>query len=118
MPVLSIGGGKANGEVLAKQMKLVALKAESVILPDTGHWVMEERPRETMDALIAFLGGQPLSTPSPLPQMRMTPAEVRWNQTGSEQVGSSFLPGVSAKVLFGDPSKAGFYTIVLSVPRI
>ena len=53
---------------------------------------------------------------STLPQMRMTPDEVRANQTGTEQVGSSFLAGVSTKVLAGDPSKPGFYTIVLSVP--
>jgi uncharacterized RmlC-like cupin family protein len=46
----------------------------------------------------------------------MTPAEVRANQTGSENIGSSLLAGVSTKVLFGDPSKAGFYTVVLSVP--
>ena len=38
------------------------------------------------------------------------------NQTGSENIGSSLLAGVSTKVLFGDPSKPGFYTIVLSVP--
>ena len=54
--------------------------------------------------------------PSVLPQMRWTPAEVRENQTGSEQIGSSGLVGVSTKVLFGDPTKAGFYTIVLFVP--
>jgi hypothetical protein len=51
-----------------------------------------------------------------LPQMRWTPDEVRANQTGTEQVGSSFLAGVSTKVLAGDPSKSGFYTIILSVP--
>jgi quercetin dioxygenase-like cupin family protein len=48
--------------------------------------------------------------------MRLTPDEVRANQTGSEQIGSSLLAGVSTKVLSGDPSRAGFYTIVLSVP--
>src|SRR5207247_2329067 len=53
---------------------------------------------------------------STLPQMRWTPDEVRTNQTGTEQVGSSFLAGVSTKVLAGDPSKPGFYTIILSVP--
>ena len=53
---------------------------------------------------------------STLPQMRLTPDEVRANQTGTEQVGSSFLAGVSTKVLAGDPSKPGFYTIILSVP--
>jgi len=118
MPVLSIGGDRANGDALGKQVKLVASNAASVILPDTGHWVMEERPQETADALMHFLGGQPASAAatSALPRLRLTPAEVRTNQTGSAQIGSSFLTGVSTKVLFGDPSKAGFYTIVLSVP--
>jgi pimeloyl-ACP methyl ester carboxylesterase len=55
MPVLSIGGEKANGEVLAHQMKLVASDVTFVVLKDTGHWVMEERPQETMAALIKFL---------------------------------------------------------------
>ncbi|MGZ4730502.1 MAG: alpha/beta fold hydrolase [Terriglobales bacterium] len=55
MPVLSIGGEKANGDVLAQQMKLVASDVTFVVLKDTGHWVMEERPKETMDALVKFL---------------------------------------------------------------
>ncbi len=38
--------------------------------------------------------------------MRMTPREVRANQTSTENIGSSLLAGVSTKVLFGDPSKA------------
>ena len=46
----------------------------------------------------------------------MTPADVRANQTGSGNIGSSLLVGVSTKVLFGDPSTGGFYTVVLSVP--
>jgi hypothetical protein len=48
--------------------------------------------------------------------MRLTPEEVRANQTGSNQIGSSGLAGVTTKVLFGDPSKTGFYAVVLSVP--
>src|SRR5438105_12553608 len=48
MPVLAIGGAKANGELLAQQMKLVASDATTVVLPDTGHWVLEERPDETI----------------------------------------------------------------------
>jgi pimeloyl-ACP methyl ester carboxylesterase len=55
MPVLSIGGEKANGDVLAHQMKLVASDVTFVVLKDTGHWVMEERPQETMAALVKFL---------------------------------------------------------------
>jgi pimeloyl-ACP methyl ester carboxylesterase len=162
MPVLSIGGERANGDALAKQAKLVASNATTVTLPNTGHWVMEERPQETSDALVGFLSprraagivpsfGQnanaDLRTPaepvggamvrliaarvnpparfaqsdaapvsSTMRQMRMTPSEVRINQTGSDQIGSSGLAGVSTKILFGDPSKPGFYTVVLSVP--
>ena len=61
MPVLTIGGEKANGEVLRKQAPLVAAHATSVVLPSTGHWLLEERPRETMDALVRFLGAAPMS---------------------------------------------------------
>ncbi len=55
MPVLSIGGEKANGDVLAHQMKLVASNVTFVVLKNTGHWVMEENPKETIDALVKFL---------------------------------------------------------------
>ncbi len=55
MPVLAIGGEKANGDVLARQMKLVASDATVVVLKDTGHWVSEESPKETTDALLKFL---------------------------------------------------------------
>jgi pimeloyl-ACP methyl ester carboxylesterase len=113
MPVLSIGGEKANGAALATQVKLVASNATSVILPNTGHWLMEENPSGATEALTKFLAA---GSSSALPQMRMTPAEVSANQTGSDQIGSSGLAGVSTKVLFGNPSSAGFYTIVLFVP--
>src|SRR2546428_1603836 len=60
MPVLSIGADQANGDALARQVKLVASNAASVTLAGSGHWVMEERPQETMDALVRFLSaGQP-----------------------------------------------------------
>jgi pimeloyl-ACP methyl ester carboxylesterase len=55
MPVLVIGGQKSLGVVLAGQMKLVASNVAVVVLPDTGHWVLEERPKETADALVKFL---------------------------------------------------------------
>jgi pimeloyl-ACP methyl ester carboxylesterase len=55
MPVLSIGGEKSLGNQLAEQMKLVANDVTVVILKNTGHWISEERPKETSDALIDFL---------------------------------------------------------------
>jgi pimeloyl-ACP methyl ester carboxylesterase len=55
MPVLAIGGEKANGKVLGEQMKLVATNATMVVLKNCGHWVLEEKPKETTDALMNFL---------------------------------------------------------------
>jgi pimeloyl-ACP methyl ester carboxylesterase len=55
MPVLSIGGDKSLGNELAEQMKLVATDVTVVVLKDTGHWILEERPRETTEAIVTFL---------------------------------------------------------------
>jgi pimeloyl-ACP methyl ester carboxylesterase len=55
MPVMSIGGEKSLGNQLAQQMKLVASDVTVVVLKDTGHWVLEERGKETTDALVKFL---------------------------------------------------------------
>ena len=55
MPVLSIAGEKASATTLNAQMKLVATDVTVVVLEGTGHWVMEERPKETIEALMKFL---------------------------------------------------------------
>jgi pimeloyl-ACP methyl ester carboxylesterase len=55
MPALAIGGGKAFGELLGQQLKVVASDPSVVVLQNTGHWVLEENPKETTEALIKFL---------------------------------------------------------------
>ncbi|HEY4415257.1 MAG TPA: alpha/beta hydrolase [Verrucomicrobiae bacterium] len=60
MPVLVLGGEKANGNFLTEQVKLVATHVQSQIIPGTGHWLMEEAPQITIPALITFL-----NTPNP-----------------------------------------------------
>ena len=55
MPVLSIGGAKANGVALGAQAKRIAPNVKVIVLEDTGHWIMEERPQETIAALVDFL---------------------------------------------------------------
>ena len=57
MPVLSLGGENANGDALGRQARLIGTNVSVVTLRDTGHWMMEERPKETMDALVRFLDG-------------------------------------------------------------
>jgi pimeloyl-ACP methyl ester carboxylesterase len=55
MPVLSIGGERSLGKELGEQAKLVAADANVVVLPNTGHWILEEKPKETTEALVNFL---------------------------------------------------------------
>lgn len=55
MPVLSIGGDKSLGQPLAEQMKLVATNVTVVIVKNSGHWILEEQPKQTTDALMKFL---------------------------------------------------------------
>lgn len=55
MPVLAIGGDKSLGDALGAQMKLVASNVTVIVLKNTGHWIMEESPKETMEALLKFL---------------------------------------------------------------
>jgi len=55
MPVTSIGGAKANGEVLGAQAKLISGNPTVVVIQDSGHWLMEEKPEETMAAVMRAL---------------------------------------------------------------
>ena len=65
-----------------------------------------------------FLGLASASPSELLPEMRLAPSEVRAKATHptGNQIGSSKLTGVQTTVLYGDPSKAGFYAILLYVP--
>ena len=56
MPVLVIAGDKSTGGALEVQARLVADKVTSVLLTDTGHWLMEERPAEVKAELLKFFG--------------------------------------------------------------
>jgi pimeloyl-ACP methyl ester carboxylesterase len=58
IPVLSIGGDKANGAALAAQAHLISDNVTVIVLNNTGHWLMEESPRETVMALTNFLERQ------------------------------------------------------------
>jgi pimeloyl-ACP methyl ester carboxylesterase len=55
MPVLAIGGAASWGELVGDEMKLLATNVQSVVMPDTGHWVAEESPDQLLAALTPFL---------------------------------------------------------------
>ena len=51
-----------------------------------------------------------------IPQLRLAPTEIVSGDKGDSQIGSSKLAGVHTKILAGDPSGSGFYSILLFVP--
>ncbi len=55
MPMLVIAGGKASGQFLIDQAKMVDDDVEGVIVPDSGHWLMEEAPDAVIPRLVKFL---------------------------------------------------------------
>lgn len=58
MPVLSIGGEYSRGKTLAEQMPLIAANAQSLIVKNAAHFVLEEKTEETRAAILAFLADQ------------------------------------------------------------
>jgi pimeloyl-ACP methyl ester carboxylesterase len=57
MPVLAIGGEKSFGKAMADIMRHAANNVQEGIIPDSGHWIMEENPTATISMVRAFLDG-------------------------------------------------------------
>lgn len=55
MPVLAIGGEKSFGPLEAVAMRNAATDVTEVVIPRSGHWLMEEEPAATISAVKAFL---------------------------------------------------------------
>ena len=55
MPVTAIGGEKANGVALGAQVKLISANPTVVVIKNSGHWILEEQPDETIAAVTQAL---------------------------------------------------------------
>jgi pimeloyl-ACP methyl ester carboxylesterase len=55
MPVLAVGGEKSFGPTMANVMRASADDVTEGIVPDSGHWIMEENPRATIRLVRDFL---------------------------------------------------------------
>ncbi|THD80977.1 MAG: alpha/beta hydrolase [Phenylobacterium sp.] len=59
MPVLALGGEKSFGLTMAEVMRAAAVNVQPGIIPDSGHWIMDENPKATIAAVRAFLDAGP-----------------------------------------------------------
>jgi pimeloyl-ACP methyl ester carboxylesterase len=55
MPVLAIGGEKSFGANEAIVMRNAASNVSELVVPNAGHWLMEEAPQPTISAIRAFI---------------------------------------------------------------
>jgi pimeloyl-ACP methyl ester carboxylesterase len=55
MPVLAVGGEKSFGPTMAVVMRAAATNVQEAIVPNSGHWVMEENPGATIALVTDFL---------------------------------------------------------------
>ena len=55
MPVLAIGGEKSFGSMMGTVMRAAATNVQTAVVPNSGHWVMEENPEATMKLIEDFL---------------------------------------------------------------
>jgi pimeloyl-ACP methyl ester carboxylesterase len=55
MPVLALGAEAGFGSLMATVMRFAAENVQEAIVPDSGHWIMEENPSGTVDLVLDFL---------------------------------------------------------------
>ncbi len=55
MPVLAIGGAKSFGANMAAVMRNAATNVQEAVVPNAGHWLMEEAPQATIHLIDGFL---------------------------------------------------------------
>ena len=55
MPVLAVGGEKSFGPMMATVMRAAATNVTEAVVPNSGHWVMEENPAATIKLVTDFI---------------------------------------------------------------
>lgn len=55
MPLLAVGGEKSFGKAMADIMRHAASDVREGVIPDSGHWIMEENPTATIAMVRSFL---------------------------------------------------------------
>jgi pimeloyl-ACP methyl ester carboxylesterase len=55
MPVLALGAEKSFGPGMAVELRFVATQVQGGIVPNSGHWIMEENPQATIKLVTEFL---------------------------------------------------------------
>jgi pimeloyl-ACP methyl ester carboxylesterase len=55
MPILALGAEKSFGEGMAVELRFVGNNVTAGIVPNSGHWIMEENPQATVKLVTEFI---------------------------------------------------------------
>ncbi len=58
MPVLAIGGDHSYGASMKTELEFVASNVQGAVITNSGHWIMEEQPKQAIDLLVPFIDGK------------------------------------------------------------
>lgn len=58
MPVLAIGGDHSYGAAMKSELEFVATDVEGAVVVNSGHWIMEEQPRQAVAIITKFIAGR------------------------------------------------------------
>src|SRR5713101_1311225 len=81
MPVLAVGGAKSFGATEAVLLRNAATNVREAVVPNAGHWLMEESPAFTVKLIQDFLKDQlPPAPPqsASAAEKRVTPSEFKF----------------------------------------
>jgi len=117
MPVLAVGGGASFGPMMAAVVQAGAANVQERVVPNAGHWLMEEQPGITVAAIHEFLDGQaPAAKDGRLGQMALSFDQTEAMPMAGAGAGTSGVGGIRTTLLYGDPAKAGPYVLEIHVP--
>jgi len=90
----------------------VASDVKGQVVAGSGHWLIDEAPQTVIPALTAFINERSAAASG----LRLHAAEIETISPQEAGRGTSGVSGIQTRVLTGDPSRPGTYTIQLHVP--
>ncbi len=116
MPVLAIGGEKSFGPMMAVAARGGAVQVEERVIPDAGHWLMEEQPAATVKAIHDFLDASASAKTGKLAPSVLSAVQAATMAVTGAGTGTSGVNGIQTVLLYGDPAKPGPYALEIRVP--
>jgi pimeloyl-ACP methyl ester carboxylesterase len=55
MPILAVGGDHSFGASMTDELNFVGSNVKGAVIQNSGHWIMEEQPKQATDLIVPFI---------------------------------------------------------------